>query len=448
MEKQILLGVQDKSPLIRRDLSESLPNNIRTEFMRDRDRVLYSEPFRRLAGKTQVYSFGNSDHLRTRLTHTLEVSQIARTISAYLQLNSDLTESIALAHDIGHAPFGHAGERALHSIMTVHDQHCISNCPFDSSEVGRRVQCGYKHNLQGVKLSVSSGLNLTNFTLYGIETHSKLKYNSTDEDFFELDFYKSYQHLLFSNNSMPAWSLEAYVVSVADEIAQRHHDLEDAITGNLITKAEVNKIISENLCQNHCLDATLDNTQYEKALSSFIVNMLVSNLIRESESNVLAFQKKYNITNPLQRDNLPFTEELRNLISYPLDFKEREVAFAKEIRSRVISSYDIQSSDARGTYIIKKIFQAYYESPQQLPDNSIISFLLRKSSSPYKNITEINEVKHARGIGYLRKAFTDMYSHGLDFDDDVLLMRVICDHIAGMTDNYAISTYRKLYGNL
>lgn len=116
MEK-LNLSLRAPISLVRRVGASSATQSYRSDFMRDRDRVLYSRAFRRLAGKTQVYLTGADDHLRTRLTHTLEVSQIARTISQQLQLDCDLTEAIALGHDIGHTPFGHAGERMLHELM-------------------------------------------------------------------------------------------------------------------------------------------------------------------------------------------------------------------------------------------------------------------------------------------------------------------------------------------
>ena len=108
----------------------------RTDFMRDRDRILYSKSFRRLAGKTQVYLFGIDDHRRTRLTHTLEVSQIARSIATALKLDTDLVEAIALGHDLGHTPFGHVGERMLHEIMTPKEGHILGKeCPLNTKDI-------------------------------------------------------------------------------------------------------------------------------------------------------------------------------------------------------------------------------------------------------------------------------------------------------------------------
>ena len=111
-------SLQAPRSLVVRNCGTGTDSSYRTDFMRDRDRILYSKAFRRLSGKTQVYITGSDDHLRTRLTHTLEVSQIARTIAQTLKLDTDLTEAISLGHDIGHTPFGHAGERMLHQLMT------------------------------------------------------------------------------------------------------------------------------------------------------------------------------------------------------------------------------------------------------------------------------------------------------------------------------------------
>ena len=131
-----------------------------------------------------------------------------------------------------------------------------------------------------------------------------------------------------------------------------------------------------------------------------------------------------------------------------LSFKEKEKKFAKEISTRVLSSYDIQISDAKGAYIVRKLFKALYDTPQQLPDNSIISYLLRTGKyNENGGITHLNELCQKRGIGYIRKEFGEQYKSNSP-SDNILLMRVICDHIAGMTDRYAIKTYRNLYGML
>ncbi|MBR2860333.1 MAG: deoxyguanosinetriphosphate triphosphohydrolase [Clostridia bacterium] len=167
---------------------------LRTSFQRDRDRIIYCKSFRRLKHKTQVFLAPSGDHYRTRLTHTLEVSQIARTIARSLRLNEDLTEAIAMGHDLGHTPFGHAGERVLDEICS----------------------CGFKHNEQSRRvvelLEEDKGLNLTWEVRDGIENHT--------------------------SRSKPA-TLEGMIVSYADRIAYINHDIDDACRAGIITDADL-----------------------------------------------------------------------------------------------------------------------------------------------------------------------------------------------------------------
>ena len=179
---------------------------IRTEFQRDRDRIIHCKSFRRLKHKTQVFLSPESDHYRTRLTHTLEVSQIARTISRALRLNEDLTEAIALAHDLGHTPFGHAGERALNNI----------------------TDGGFTHYNQGVRVcrvieKGGDGLNLTAEVLDGILNHTKGDWPNTPE---------------------------GKVVRFSDRIAYINHDIDDAISAGIITEQDLPKEATEYLGQS------------------------------------------------------------------------------------------------------------------------------------------------------------------------------------------------------
>ena len=170
---------------------------IRTEFCRDRDRIIHSKAFRRLKHKTQVFISVYNDHFRTRLTHTLEVSQIARTIARALSLNEDLTEAIALGHDLGHTPFGHAGERAINDLVSFGFYHY---------EQSKRVCEKLEKN--------SEGLNLTAEVLEGIERHTTGEWSE---------------------------SLEGRIVRMADRIAYINHDIDDAIRGGVISAVDIPK---------------------------------------------------------------------------------------------------------------------------------------------------------------------------------------------------------------
>lgn len=183
---------------------------VRTSFQRDRDRILHSKSFRRLKHKTQVFIDPKGDHYRTRMTHTLEVAQIARTIGRALRLNEDLIEAIALGHDVGHTPFGHAGEAALSEAL---EDFAVS---IGSNYCGPRRFRHYEQSLRVV--DVIENLNLTEETRAGIGGHSKGEKDLTDAD------------------GEPVGTLEAAVVRVSDRIAYMNHDLDDALRSSMIDR--------------------------------------------------------------------------------------------------------------------------------------------------------------------------------------------------------------------
>ena len=203
---------------------------IRTEFQRDRDRILHSKSFRRLKHKTQVFLSPYNDHFRTRLTHTLEVAQIGRTIARALRLNEDLTEAIALGHDLGHTPFGHCGESTLNDLMPK----------------------GFFHNIQSVRVvDVLENMNLCYETVDGILTHSWGYKPKTPE---------------------------AQVVQYADKIAYINHDIEDSIRAGVITVDDLPK---------DCLDyfSTNQSTRLERMISDIIINSKDSDKVAMSDES-------------------------------------------------------------------------------------------------------------------------------------------------------------------
>ena len=203
LEEKILSPFAQKSAFSRGRKKEEECCNIRTDFQRDRDRIIHCKAFRRMKYKTQVFISPQGDHYRTRLTHTLEVSQIARTISRALSLNEDLTEAIALGHDLGHTPFGHAGEKALNRI-----------------HIG-----GFHHNQQSIRVveyleKEGRGLNLTWEVLDGILNHR--------------------------TSGKPA-TMEAMVVQLSDKIAYINHDIDDAVRAGILTPKEIPSEFSAEL---------------------------------------------------------------------------------------------------------------------------------------------------------------------------------------------------------
>lgn len=256
--------------------------DIRTVFQRDRDRIIYSKAFRRLKHKTQVFISPEGDHYRTRLTHTLEVSQIARTIARSLRLNEDLTEAIALGHDLGHTPFGHAGERVLDRVSSF----------------------GFKHNEQSVRVvevleKDRKGLNLTWEVRGGIRCHT--------------------------GKEMPS-TLEGQVVRFADKIAYINHDIEDAIRGGIITEEDLPKECTEilgktsslrinnmiiNIINNsyneNCIRMSPDFQESSKLLRDYMFeNVYVGSVAKKEESKAELMIEKLVLYFMEKPDKLPF----------------------------------------------------------------------------------------------------------------------------------------------
>lgn len=235
---------------------EEEPCDIRPVYQRDRDRILHSKSFRRMKHKTQVFLAPQGDHYRTRLTHTLEVAQIARTIARALRLNEDLTEAIALGHDLGHTPFGHAGERTLNQI-----------CPF-----------GFKHYEQSVRVvevleKNGKGLNLTKEVRDGILNHSTARMPST---------------------------MEGKVVRLADKIAYINHDIDDAIRGHIIKEEEIPSEYTNVL--GHSLKERLNTLIHDVICSSIgRPDILMSEDIETAMHDLRRYMFQSVYTNPVAK---------------------------------------------------------------------------------------------------------------------------------------------------
>ncbi len=460
---------------ISRSYNEVALPDYRTEFMRDRDRIMYATAFRRLSGKTQIYTVGLDDHKRNRLTHTLEVAQIARTIASALSLNSNLAEAIALGHDLGHTPFGHAGERTLHGIMLPNSSY-IKKSPYYKHtiediekkfdvEVPRHREYqnfafGFKHNLQSVRVAATledsyqdfngqnAGLNLTNYTLYGMMIHSKIKYMETDP---YPNYHMQYNPIMMMKNTcMPAWSFEAYIVEWADEFAQWHHDLEDAIRGGALPLSTIcEKIkLSFGNCMSDVDSAKLNSIRNKQimdkyciaVLSHVVINTLVTDLIQTSKKNFNRLSREtssYTVAQLFENyDKLGVSKPRTEIIT--ISSKIHPEVFKNTIRRAVHHSRDVERMNAKGEYIIRKLFEAYYAHPQQLPDGAILHILADSDINPIQKLKE-------NGIGYARTLFDEKFKNPNIYQQSIL-MRRICDHIACMTDRYALDEYNKLYG--
>ncbi len=469
-------------------------HEFRTKFERDRDRILYSKAFRRLSGKTQVFVTGHEDHIRTRLTHTLEVSQIAKTIASYFGLDIALTEAISLGHDIGHTPFGHEGERILNFILNG----CEKIKEFNNNILN--TEKGFKHNWQSLRVLTQlekksedyNGLNLTNYTLWGILNHSKLECEKCERFYFDknkkkicsinnnlvdkcknnlvIDFYKEncndFLKKIINNESNESWTFEGLIVRQADEIAQRHHDIEDGIIANLIDKNEL--IEKFKACFNETklykkykymvrqiINAT-NREYYIPILSRLIVDFLAMNLINNTKEKFEMLMDEHNIKsdkdfyeNKLKIYNKE--KDIFRIVDYNENFSKQEKKFREYLKNRILNSFKAQSMDGKANYIIKRLFKAYLSNPQQLPDKTIISFY-RNYNENYLDRT-INRDKEMALyffpalVGDLReKLKKDYFKKSNDSTYKCALLRTICDYVSGMTDNYALNQYELLYG--
>lgn len=262
-----------------RDFPEK-PCDIRTEYQRDRDRILHSKAFRRLKGKTQVFLIPEGDHYRTRMTHTLLVSQIARTMAKALRLNDDLTEAIALGHDLGHTPFGHAGERALDRIS-----------PFGFKHSEQSVRCVELLEKRGDKI----GLNLTKEVRDGMLNHQT------------------------SSNPM---TLEGKLVRLSDKIAYINHDIDDAIRGGIITEEQIPHELTDVL--GHNLSERLDTLIHDIVMNSEgESDIIMTPEIHDTMQSLRSYLFESVYTNPKAKGEESKAEKmLEDLFNYYCDHME------------------------------------------------------------------------------------------------------------------------------
>ena len=292
-------------------------NSIRSPYQRDRDRIIHSSSFRRLKHKTQVFVNTEGDHYRTRLTHSMEVSQIARTLSRSLGLNEDLSETLSLSHDLGHTPFGHAGEEVLNQCMGKYG--------------------GFDHNIQTLRIVTSienkyykfCGLNLTIETLDGL-----IKHNGPVKNLVQ---YKTIlKKNLFSNkivfNAFP--SLEAQVAAISDDIAYNNHDLEDGLRAGLFTIKKISSITYvSKLINKHVKN--IKNFRREIIISQIVrdlINLMVVDVINTTNKNLKRSNPQL-INDIYKQDRLivDFSDKMKMIDKQIKDFLKRNMYNHKKV---------------------------------------------------------------------------------------------------------------------
>jgi dGTPase len=309
----------------------------RNEYQRDRDRIIHSSAFRRLEYKTQVFVNHEGDMFRTRLTHSIEVAQIGRTIARSLNLNEDLTEAICLAHDLGHTPFGHAGQDALNDCMKDYG--------------------GFEHNLQSLRIvdlleqryAIFPGLNLTFETREGILKHCSKNNAQTLGDI----------GLRFINNEKPG--LEAQIANIADEIAYNNHDIDDGLRAGLLDierlrECEIVNIQYENVKSKW---QDLSNTQLRHEIIRRMINAVVSDLIETSESLIESVKPK-NI------------DEVRtcgkSLIRMSEKTESMHKILKKFLRDNMYRHEKVNNMAEQAKKTVDYLFNAYMNKPELLTD--------------------------------------------------------------------------------
>lgn len=307
---------------------------LRTDFQRDRDRVLHSRAFRRLEYKTQVFLNGAGDHYRTRLTHTIEVAAICRTIARALCLNEDLAETIALAHDLGHTPFGHAGERAMNVLMKDHG--------------------GFDHNLQAfrvvdmleIKYPEYDGINLTWEVRTGLIKHRTGKTAELD-----------------GKKLPPQPSLEAQIADVGDDLTYYGHDVDDGLDAGLINEKMLSNIEVWELAADVARKAGLkDGSDRFRAFTvRCLIDMMVSDLVNNSSRNI----ERLNIKTPMDAQNNP-----DQIISFSPEFKRTTDALREFLYENIYFHKKIEKINNVAVERMKKLFELYVKEPELMGDGS------------------------------------------------------------------------------
>ena len=314
---------------------------LRNDFQRDRDRIIHSTAFRRLKHKTQVFVNTSGDHFRTRITHSLEVSQIARTLSKFFNLNEDLSETLSLAHDLGHTPFGHAGEEALND--------CMKNYG------------GFDHNIQTLRIITILenryynfiGLNLTLETLDGLIKHNGPVNNKTKFDkILGKNFFKN--KIKFLDNT----SLEGQIAAISDDIAYNSHDLEDGLKSNLFKLNDLknipvlNKIISKH------------RSKFTKYSVDLIVRQIIREIINEMVKDVIKTTEKNIKTNKIKNLKDVYNSE-KKIVCFSYKMKKFDLEIKKFLKEKMYFHKNFKKKTNYGKKIIKKLFLIIIKNPKK-----------------------------------------------------------------------------------
>lgn len=458
---------QKENQIIRMFPSDAVGDD-RTEFQRDRERVVNCKAFRRMVDKAQIFSAEKGDYYRTRMTHSLEVNQIAKAIAYALGLNVDLTEAIALGHDIGHTPFGHQGERTLDDILSGKVEVGLNVSP---QMLQNRYFGGFKHNYQSARIltqleekyELFPGLNVSVQVVEGVLKHTKLDKNIRVQDFLKNEYIEK-----INCASANCATLEGQTVAIADEIAQRGHDVDDALTSGVMTVDELIDYLQINKCAKlrekikvEC--ASVDNSdriipdQHELKVArivSAIINYMIEDTIDNSKNIIRANEKLDSITMNNSIKMIGFSKEMEGVNAY----------LENVIQKKVICNSEVARADYNANVIVMTLFKKYYENPRLLHKGTLhkvfIETLNHENMDVSNSAVNLNDGR-IKIINYEIKKMTQTQLESVDgnikivngeenkdgkvcFEKRRILIRAIVDYIAGMTDGYALQEYEKL----
>ena len=332
-----------------RIFNESL-SKYRSPFQRDRDRIIHSASFRRLKHKTQVFVNTEGDHYRTRITHSMEVAQIARSIARYLNLNEDLAETLSLAHDLGHTPFGHAGEDSLNECMESYG--------------------GFDHNLQTLRIVMFlenkylrfNGLNLSIETLDGLLKHNGPVENEDLVD--NLIGIKKFKNMI-NFKTYPA--LEAQISAISDDIAYNNHDIQDGINANLFKLEELVEInFFRDIYKKY--KKKINKKNYKIATYQIIrdsIDLMIKDLINNTKNNLNHnYVKKLKDVDKTSFLMVDFSEKIKN--------SEDEIRYF--LKKKMYNNKDVLKKNNKGKSIVKKLFDKIKKNPNKFISKEKLSY--------------------------------------------------------------------------
>lgn len=400
--------------------AEDLDDPLRPAFQRDRDRILHSRAFRRLKHKTQVFVPHLADHPRTRLTHTLEVAQVGRTIARALALNEDLVEAIALGHDLGHTAFGHTGETVLKDILA-------GEVPDVSLPEDVAAEAGtFKHNYHSLRVVDllerrydQPGLGLTDQVREGI-----LKHTSWSEDFaFPLP---NPQGLRLGD----ACHFEGQVVAVADEIAQQTHDLEDGLRAGSVRLDEVEKLEIAGVVISR-LGAEYQNEDRrwlrQNLLIRGMISLFVTDVIENAAGMLTGLATQYDFSD--RQSFLAAKPQIsRAAVWFSDDVHQLFFELKTFIYRFIINHPQVNRQDWRARKVMTALFRAFWLNPRTLP-----SYVLLRARDEL-DFPYLREVP----LGVVAQEVRDRYHASPGF------VRLVVDHLAGMSDRFALEEFRSL----